>query len=213
MTEDEMVGWHHRLYRHEFGWTPGVGVGEGGLVCCSPWGHKESDTTEQLNWTDDLKCIKPKFQWSLSIRHLKLNVSRNLISYPVTLACFLDIFPFLSLYFCRCHLGLGHCLLLPDSCSHLPSCMPLVSPFGTDPLIQSQGDLFYLSVCMFLVYKTHVYHVWYEVHSTSSKRKEREQESLIHSALFLCFCFVFSGGRDGEGCTVWPRDSVSWPGV
>ena len=49
MTEDEMVGWHHRLNGHEFGWTLGVGVGQGGLACISPWGGKESDTTEQLN--------------------------------------------------------------------------------------------------------------------------------------------------------------------
>ena len=49
MTEDEMVGWHHRLNEHGFGWTPGVGDGQGGLACCSPWGHKESDTTERLN--------------------------------------------------------------------------------------------------------------------------------------------------------------------
>ena len=45
-TEDEMVGWHHRLNGHGFGWTPGVGDGQGGLVCCGSWGHKESDTTE-----------------------------------------------------------------------------------------------------------------------------------------------------------------------
>ena len=51
-TEDEMVGWHHRLDGHGFGWTLGVGDGQGGLVCCSPWGRKESDTTEQLNWTE-----------------------------------------------------------------------------------------------------------------------------------------------------------------
>ena len=50
MTEDEMVWWHHWLYGHECGWTPGVGDGQGGLVCCSSWGGKESDTTEQLNW-------------------------------------------------------------------------------------------------------------------------------------------------------------------
>ena len=54
MTEDEMVGWHHRLNGHEFGWTPGVGDGQGGLACCSSWGRKESDTTGQLNWTDRL---------------------------------------------------------------------------------------------------------------------------------------------------------------
>ena len=51
-TEDEMVGWHHRLDGHGFGWTLGVGDGQGGLACCSPWGHKESDTIEQLNWTE-----------------------------------------------------------------------------------------------------------------------------------------------------------------
>ena len=52
MTKDEMVGWHHRLNGHEFGWAPGVGDGPGGLACCSPWGHKESDMTERLNWTE-----------------------------------------------------------------------------------------------------------------------------------------------------------------
>ena len=45
-TEDEMVGWHHRLNGHGFGWTPGVGDGQGGLACCGSWGHKESNTTE-----------------------------------------------------------------------------------------------------------------------------------------------------------------------
>ena len=50
MTEDEMVGWPHRLNGHEFEWTLGVGDGQGGLVCCSPWGRKESDMTERLNW-------------------------------------------------------------------------------------------------------------------------------------------------------------------
>ena len=49
MTEDEMVGWHHRLDVHGFGWTPRVGDGQGGLACCSSWDLKESDTTEQLN--------------------------------------------------------------------------------------------------------------------------------------------------------------------
>ena len=45
-TEDEMVGWHHQLNRHEFEQAPGVGDGQGSLVCCSPWGRKELDTTE-----------------------------------------------------------------------------------------------------------------------------------------------------------------------
>ena len=48
-TEDEMAGWHHGLDGHESEWTPGVGDGQGGLVCCSSWGRKESDTTERLN--------------------------------------------------------------------------------------------------------------------------------------------------------------------
>ena len=43
-TEDEMVGWHHRLNGHEFEQVPGCGDGQGGLACCGPWGHKESDT-------------------------------------------------------------------------------------------------------------------------------------------------------------------------
>ena len=51
-TEDEMVGWHHRHNRHGFGWTPGVGDGQGGLACWGSWDRKESDTTERLNWTE-----------------------------------------------------------------------------------------------------------------------------------------------------------------
>ena len=52
MTEDKMVGWHHWLNGHEFEQAPGVGDEQGSVVCCSPWGRKESDTTEQLNWTE-----------------------------------------------------------------------------------------------------------------------------------------------------------------
>ena len=51
-TEDEMAGWRHRLNGHEFGWTPEVRDGQGGLVRCGSWGRKESDTTELLNWTE-----------------------------------------------------------------------------------------------------------------------------------------------------------------
>ena len=53
-TEDEMVGWHDQLDRHEFDQAPGIGDGQGNLTCCSPWGRKELDTTEQLNWTEVL---------------------------------------------------------------------------------------------------------------------------------------------------------------
>ena len=58
-TEDEMVGWHHQLDGHGFGWTPGVGDGQGGLACCDWWSHKESDTTEQLNWTELNATLTP----------------------------------------------------------------------------------------------------------------------------------------------------------
>ena len=47
-----MAGWHYWLGGHEFEWTPGVGDGQGGLVCCNSWGRKESDTIEWLNWTE-----------------------------------------------------------------------------------------------------------------------------------------------------------------
>ena len=53
MTEDKMVGWHHRLNGHEFFSTPGVGDGQGNMACYSSWGRKESDTTDRLN----LLCI------------------------------------------------------------------------------------------------------------------------------------------------------------
>ena len=59
-TEDEMVGWHHRLDGHGSGWTSGVGDGQGGLVCYGSWGRKESNTTERLNWTE-LSTIIPTF--------------------------------------------------------------------------------------------------------------------------------------------------------
>ena len=52
MTEDEMVGWHHRFNGHRFGWTLGVGDGQGGLVCCPSWGHKDLDMIEWLIWTE-----------------------------------------------------------------------------------------------------------------------------------------------------------------
>ena len=57
-TEDEMAGWYHWLDGHDFEWTPGVGDGQGGLVCCNSWGHKESDTTEWHNWTEQIKYFE-----------------------------------------------------------------------------------------------------------------------------------------------------------
>ena len=52
MTEDAMVGWHHRLNGHGFEQAPGGGDGQGGLACCDSWGRKELDTTERLNCTE-----------------------------------------------------------------------------------------------------------------------------------------------------------------
>ena len=63
MAEDEMAGWHHWLDGHKFEWTLGVGDGQGGLVCCNSWGHKESDTTEQLNWTEHRDDSVDKITW------------------------------------------------------------------------------------------------------------------------------------------------------
>ena len=61
-TGDEMVGWHHGLNAHGFGWNLGVEDGQGALACCSPWGHKELDMTEQLNWTE---CSLKKTWYSM----------------------------------------------------------------------------------------------------------------------------------------------------
>ena len=57
-TEDEMVGWHHRLYGPESEQALGVGDEQGSRVCCSPWGHNESDMTEQLNWNEVTEVLK-----------------------------------------------------------------------------------------------------------------------------------------------------------
>ena len=66
MAEDGIIGWHHRLNGYEFEQCLGVGDGKGNLVCCSPWGHKELDTTEWLNWRVQLHY----FAWEYSVfRH------------------------------------------------------------------------------------------------------------------------------------------------
>ena len=71
-TEDKMAGWHHRQNGHGFGWTPGVGDGQGGLACCSSWGHKELDMTEWLNWTEMIteegSLISPHYSLELCIQ-------------------------------------------------------------------------------------------------------------------------------------------------
>ena len=72
-TEDDMAGWHHW---REFEWTPGVGFGQGGLACCSPWGRKESDTTEQLNWCFYFSWVSP-LEWNGWVIWKMFNYLRN----------------------------------------------------------------------------------------------------------------------------------------
>ena len=79
MTEDEMAGWHHRLEWHEFEQALGVGDGQGSLACCSPWGHKESDTTERLNWAMVL-CVL--YSGTMLFIHPMYNSSHLLIPNP-----------------------------------------------------------------------------------------------------------------------------------
>ena len=78
MTEDEMAGWHHWLDGCESQWTPGVGDGQGGLACCDSWGRKESDTTEQLNWTELVVSL---------LYSTSLKLKTNLFTESITLSC------------------------------------------------------------------------------------------------------------------------------
>ena len=79
MTKDEMVGWYHQLSGHEFEWTLGVGDGQGGQACCSPWGCKELDTTERLNWSELNRHIHNSW-YSLDLK------------YPVPLSSYVHLY-------------------------------------------------------------------------------------------------------------------------
>ena len=85
VTEDEMVGWHHRLNGRGFGSTPGVGDGQGGLACCSSWGRKELDATKWLNWTElnwtELRCLRVKVVAGQA-DGWNLNLAANVIRKP-----------------------------------------------------------------------------------------------------------------------------------
>ena len=88
MTEDEMVGWHHWLNGDEFQWTLRVGNGQGSLAFCSPWGCKESDTTERLNWTELINKYKsptlPTQLWKTFPTFVSMEFSVSLS--PITIA-------------------------------------------------------------------------------------------------------------------------------
>ena len=76
-TQDEMVGWHHRLNGHEFEQVPAVGDGQGSLACCSPWGCKEFDVTEWVNWTD----IKMSSWWKNALTKFNTQLNKNTKKY------------------------------------------------------------------------------------------------------------------------------------
>ena len=109
MTENEMPGWHHWLDGHEFGWTPGVGDGQGGLASCNSWGRKESDTTERVNWTNwtELKCsyVLLKMKQHRYKRSPFLTFSNSIV-FLLSFATWGNHYPSVLLNFYRTHLVL-----------------------------------------------------------------------------------------------------------
>ena len=95
-TEDEMIGWHHQLNGHEFEQAPGVGDGQGGLACCSPWGHKELDMTERLTNNNSLPILA-SYTYNLFLYSLTMKVSHESensckkINFLYCISCFLCI--------------------------------------------------------------------------------------------------------------------------
>ena len=120
-TEDETVGWHHRLNGHGFGWTLGVGDGQGGLVCCSSWGCKESDTTEWLNWTEH-------HIFAIYLLWQELFYYYNVMSYIMT-----GVLIFIKYYEQRVlfsKLNFGRCFLCIKILSNSQVCIPCM-PYST----------------------------------------------------------------------------------
>ena len=112
MTEDERVGWHHQLDGHDFEQAPGDGAGKGSLACCSPWGRKEWDTTEQLNNIFHIICNFLVF-WvpsgSISLGSLVLLTNQNMTWFLLLLNSAV-LYPPAAVY-------LGPCLQNERSCS------------------------------------------------------------------------------------------------
>ena len=113
MTEDEMAGWHHRLDGHEFAWTPGVGDGQRGLVCCDSWARKESDMAErlngtELNWYFSSHNLPPRHFLLPSLLSSKLHWPHSLKEYKIAV-CFAT------------HQGLAHVKEICNNCLSLTS--------------------------------------------------------------------------------------------
>ena len=118
-----MVGWHHQLDGHGFGWTPGVGDGQGDLACCGSWGCKESDMTEWLNWTGSWefpggKFKKQIYKWKKNIKcgSININIHHHAISPTGLRQCLQNPIRSLSLPFGPCH-----CQVPLWNCSHFYS--------------------------------------------------------------------------------------------
>ena len=103
------AGWHHWVDGHEFGWTPGVGDGQGGLASCNSWGRKESDTTERVNWTNwtELKCsyVILKMKQHRYKRSPFLTFSNSIV-FLLSFATWGNHYPSVLLNFYRTHLVL-----------------------------------------------------------------------------------------------------------
>ena len=97
MTEDKTVGWHHRLDGYEFEQASGIGEGQESLVCCSPWGHKEWDLSEQLNWTDSWLKISTVFSWTNCL-HRALSLYLFTIQLHMTFSLTWNIYIFLYIF-------------------------------------------------------------------------------------------------------------------
>ena len=100
-TDKKKIHAYHRLHWHGFGWTPGIGDGQGGLACCGSWGCKELDTTERLNWTEHTEII---FSWPYlchKILHLLTLID---VWFPIIkdmeISYIINLFPFASHFWC-----------------------------------------------------------------------------------------------------------------
>ena len=96
--QDEMVGWHHRLDEHKFEQAPVVGNGQGSLACCSPWGHKELHTTEQLTWTLILKSSITFYMKQSLLSMAFMEISKEVVTPKFLLKVFWNLDAILILF-------------------------------------------------------------------------------------------------------------------